>query len=205
MHPSQYQHMKRAMNQYLPRDRHIDVLELGSGTSPGQTQTHRDLLGGLDHSYLGVDVRPGNNIDVVMTKPYTIPAPSRSKDVVIAGSVLEHVPFFWASMLEVAEYFDQAAFGSSRCRRADTSTAPLTAGASTRTGCVQWLWRTAGPPRVAHPLPADDRDGPARLPENRRPESLLGQHGGGLSKPENYPLEMQIIRPVVRWGQTAHR
>lgn len=102
MHPSQYEHMKQALKQYCPADRHLDVLELGSATSPGQTQTHRSLFDHIDSSYLGVDVADGPTVDIVMEEPYTIPAPSNSKDVIICGSVIEHVPFFWASMLEMA-------------------------------------------------------------------------------------------------------
>lgn len=102
MHPSQHEHMKRSVDRYAPKKRHIDVLELGSATSPGQTQTHRDLFDGYTHTYFGVDVRPGPTVDAVMTKPYTIPAKSESADVVVCGSVMEHVPFHWASMLEIA-------------------------------------------------------------------------------------------------------
>ena len=102
MHASQYEHMKRAIAEYLPKDRHLDVLELGSATSPGQTKTHRSLFTHLDHSYFGVDVRPGDTVDAVMKQPYTIPADSHSKDVVVCGSVLEHVPFLWASVMEMA-------------------------------------------------------------------------------------------------------
>jgi hypothetical protein len=60
---------------------------LGSATSPRQTTTHRTLLADYDHAYVGMDIRDGNNVDVVMRKPYTIPARSRSKDVVLSGSV----------------------------------------------------------------------------------------------------------------------
>ena len=102
MHASQYQHMKQALERYRPTDRHLDVLELGSATSPGQTQTHRSLFANVDHSYLGVDLNDGPTVDIVMDKPYTIPAESDSKDIIVCGSVLEHVPFFWASMLEMA-------------------------------------------------------------------------------------------------------
>lgn len=102
MHLSQYEHMKEALDRHLPTDRHLDVLELGSATSPGQTQTHRSLFEFIDHSYVGVDVSEGPTVDIVMEEPYTIPAASNSKDVIVCGSVIEHIPFFWASMLEMA-------------------------------------------------------------------------------------------------------
>lgn len=101
MHPSQYEHMKRGMARYLPEGKHLDVLELGSATSPGQTRTHRSLFDGIDHDYFGVDVRDGPTVDAVMRQPYSIPARSKSQDVVVCGSVLEHVPFFWVSILEM--------------------------------------------------------------------------------------------------------
>lgn len=102
MHPSQYEHMKQALKQFRPAGRHLDVLELGSATSPGQTQTHRSLFDPIDNTYVGVDISGGPTVDIVMEQPYTIPAESNSKDVIICGSVLEHVPFFWASLLEMA-------------------------------------------------------------------------------------------------------
>ena len=44
----------------------------------------------------------GPNVDAVMTRPYRIPAKSRSADVVLSGQAFEHIPFFWASILEIA-------------------------------------------------------------------------------------------------------
>jgi SAM-dependent methyltransferase len=94
--------MALSVERYMKKGRHYDVLDFGSGTSPNQTMTHRSLLGGYDVDYTGVDVREGNNIDTVMPKPYKIPLKSRSVDVVLTGQVFEHVPFFWASLLEIA-------------------------------------------------------------------------------------------------------
>ena len=37
-----------------------------------------------------------------MKKPYRIPMKSRSVDIVLSGQVFEHVPLFWASLLEIA-------------------------------------------------------------------------------------------------------
>lgn len=102
MHPSAHAQMGLCIERYMEKERHYRVLDFGSGTSPQQTLTHRNLLKGYDVDYLGTDIREGNNIDVVMEKPYRIPAKSRSFDVVISGQVFEHIPFFWASLLEVA-------------------------------------------------------------------------------------------------------
>jgi len=102
--------MRLSIERYMEKGRSHRVLDFGSGTSPGQTLTHRSLLAGYDCEYTGVDVRAGHNIDVVMTKPYRMPLRSRSFDVVLSGQVFEHVPFFWASLLEIARVMKPRAY-----------------------------------------------------------------------------------------------
>jgi SAM-dependent methyltransferase len=94
----------------MEKGRPYKVLDFGSGTSPKQTLTHRALLEDYDCDYTGTDVREGNNIDVVMEKPYKIPLKSRSFDVVLSGQVFEHIPFFWASLLEIARVMKPEAY-----------------------------------------------------------------------------------------------
>jgi SAM-dependent methyltransferase len=102
VHPSAYEHMARCVETYMPRGPSYRVVDFGARISKGQTLTHRDLLRDRDCHYTGVDIRAGRNVDLVMKKPYSIPLKSKSADVIFAGQVLEHVPFFWASMLEIA-------------------------------------------------------------------------------------------------------
>jgi SAM-dependent methyltransferase len=102
MHPSAHAQMGLSIEHYMKKGRPYRVLDFGSGTSPNQTLTHRNLLEEYDVDYVGTDIREGNNIDLVMKKPYRIPLKSRTVDVVISGQVFEHIPFFWASLLEVA-------------------------------------------------------------------------------------------------------
>jgi SAM-dependent methyltransferase len=102
--------MGLSIERYMKKDQRYRVLDFGSGTSPNQTLTHRILLEGYDIDYVGTDIREGNNIDVVMTKPYRIPVKSRSVDVVLSGQVFEHVPFFWASLLEIARVMKPGAY-----------------------------------------------------------------------------------------------
>ena len=102
MHASAYAHMARCIERYLPRDRHYRVVDVGSRRVRRQPRTHRDLLRDHDHAYLGVDVAPGPNVDAVMARPYRIPVATSSVDVVLSGQTFEHIPFPWASMLEIA-------------------------------------------------------------------------------------------------------
>jgi hypothetical protein len=63
--------MALSIQRYMEKGRKYRVLDFGSGTSPRQTLTHRSLLGEYDCDYTGVDIREGNNIDLVMKKPYS--------------------------------------------------------------------------------------------------------------------------------------
>jgi SAM-dependent methyltransferase len=94
--------MALCVERYLEKGRRYRVFDLGSRISPGQDATHRGLLRDYDCEYTGIDIRAGRNVDVVMKRPYSVPVKSNSADVVFAGQVFEHVPFFWASMLELA-------------------------------------------------------------------------------------------------------
>jgi SAM-dependent methyltransferase len=102
MHPSAHAQMGLCIERYMKKDQHYRVLDFGSATSKEQKLTHRSLLEDYDTDYVGTDVRKRNNVDVVMRQPYRIPLKSNSFDVVLSGQVFEHVPFFWASLLEIA-------------------------------------------------------------------------------------------------------
>ncbi len=101
MHSTQYLHMAQSIQRHLDKDREYRVLELGSRNPRESDKTHRTQLAGYRTKYIGVDLLAGHNVDIVMSRPYSIPVPSRSTDVVIAGSVFEHVPFVWTTMLEI--------------------------------------------------------------------------------------------------------
>ena len=78
------------------------MVDFGARISRTQTQTHRELLEGYDYEYTGIDIRAGRNVDVIMHKPYRLPLKRNTADIVFAGQVFEHIPFFWASLLEIA-------------------------------------------------------------------------------------------------------
>jgi SAM-dependent methyltransferase len=205
LHASQYQHMKRALELHLSDDRHLDVLELGSATSPGQVRTHRSLFENVDHSYIGVDVREGDTVDFVMAEPYTIPAASNSQDVVICGSVLEHVPFFWASMLEMARVL----------RTGGLLFVTVPSRGHKHSGIDCWRVYPDGLRAMAvwarlevveshvhyPPLTAEHRHDYPRIDAKNH---YWGDAVGVFRKPADYPLEMQVMHRVVRrWANKA--
>lgn len=102
MHPAALDQMALSIKTYLRTDRPYRVMDLGSRVSERQELSHRALLSGYDVDYVGVDVKPGRNVDIVLAKPYRIDLKSRSVDVVLSGQVFEHIAFPWVTMLEIA-------------------------------------------------------------------------------------------------------
>jgi SAM-dependent methyltransferase len=94
--------MALCVDRYLEKGKRYRVLDLGSRVRKDQHLTHRQLLADYDVDYTGVDIRKGRNVDVVMEKPYRVPVKSGTVDVVFSGQTFEHIPFPWASILEVA-------------------------------------------------------------------------------------------------------
>jgi hypothetical protein len=86
----------------MPKDRPYVVVDFGSRCSPRQRLTHRDLLRQHKCHIIGVDLKPGRNVDVVMKQPYRLPLRRNGADVIISGQAFEHIPFFWVSFLELA-------------------------------------------------------------------------------------------------------
>lgn len=93
--------MELCINTYLRTDRHYRILDLGSRKSGPRHRTHRPLLTAYDHEYVGADISPGDNVDLVMAKPYRIPVKSNSFDVVMTNQVFEHLAFPWTLFLEI--------------------------------------------------------------------------------------------------------
>jgi SAM-dependent methyltransferase len=101
VHQSQREHIRQCLQRHARQHKHYRVVDVGSAKSQTGHSTHRDLFDGMDHEYLGVDVREGQNVDVVMRQPYRIPLPTNSADIVLSGSAFEHIPFFWVTFLEI--------------------------------------------------------------------------------------------------------
>lgn len=70
-----------------------DVLDVGSLDVNGN---YRELITGQGHTYLGLDLEDGKNVDVVSPDPYNFaPLLPGQFDIVISGSTMEHVEAVW--------------------------------------------------------------------------------------------------------------
>ena len=79
------------------------LLEIGSKAYHSQP-SYRNLISGKDWiEYKGLDLEPGENVDIVAENGFVWPElGDASVDVCISGQTFEHNPFFWATMAEIS-------------------------------------------------------------------------------------------------------
>ena len=75
----------------------IKIIEIGSQSINDSIKKHLSE----NHSYIGVDIENGENLDVVLEDPYKLPFENESIDVVVSISTFEHTEFFLLTYLEI--------------------------------------------------------------------------------------------------------
>jgi SAM-dependent methyltransferase len=101
MHRSALNQTLVSIQEFLEPDRRLQVLDLGWGHRREHVRAHRALFDGYDVKYRRLDVLNTAKGGGSSGKRYGIPARSRSFDVVVSAQTLPHVPFFWATLLEI--------------------------------------------------------------------------------------------------------
>jgi SAM-dependent methyltransferase len=95
--------MARCIEKYSPviareaKGRRPVVVDIGSMNVNG---SYRELFAPLDWDYIGIDMAPGNGVDLVIPDPYKLPLPDACADCVVSGQMLEHNEFFWLTFAE---------------------------------------------------------------------------------------------------------
>ena len=95
---------------YLSSARHdaLTIYDLGSMDVNG---SYRPIFENPNWRYIGIDMAPGPNVDVVLGNPYRWrEIAGRSADVLISGQAFEHIEYFWITMLEVARVLKPGGF-----------------------------------------------------------------------------------------------
>ncbi|MCK5679933.1 methyltransferase domain-containing protein, partial [bacterium] len=78
----------------------LQIADLGSYDVNG---SYRPLFENPNWNYLGLDVSAGPNVDIVLSNPYRWTAlANNSIDVVVSGQALEHIEFFWLTIMEIS-------------------------------------------------------------------------------------------------------
>ena len=85
--------------EFLQNDKKIKILEVGSKL--GRAGLLRDRSSSK-WEYIGLDVLPGRNVDIVSEDPYSYPLEDNSFDVVLSTSTAEHVKDMFSWIKEVA-------------------------------------------------------------------------------------------------------
>jgi SAM-dependent methyltransferase len=105
MHVSSYLKFEAFLDHYLPDDPspgQRSVLDIGSAAYIGHT-TYRTPAEARGLSYVGLDMQPGHNVDIVSANPVVYAeVPTESHDFIVSGQTFEHNPFFWVSFCEMA-------------------------------------------------------------------------------------------------------
>lgn len=71
------------------------MLDVGSRDVNG---SYKELIRG---EYIGIDVQPGENVDIVLNNPYVFPFKGNKFDLCLSGQAFEHIEFFWLTFSEM--------------------------------------------------------------------------------------------------------
>jgi len=101
MHQSSIDKMKYFRDKYL-HDKHSEqliILDLGSQNIGG---SYKPIFDCENWRYVGVDLAEGENVDIVLKDAYQWnEIQSNSVDVLISGQTLEHIEYFWITIMEI--------------------------------------------------------------------------------------------------------
>jgi SAM-dependent methyltransferase len=98
MHATSEQNAHRFFNTYVYQNKEpLTILEIGSYIGGFNIRS----LNPDNSKYVGVDLREGPGVDVILTDPYVLPFEDNTFDYAISSSCFEHIDFFWLSYLEI--------------------------------------------------------------------------------------------------------
>lgn len=90
--------MKRFVDLYLQEKTNIQILDIGSFDING---SYRGIFQKESWVYKGLDIAPGQNVDIVEANIYNWNIKDETFDVVISGQTLEHVEYPWVTFKEM--------------------------------------------------------------------------------------------------------
>lgn len=101
MHYTSYQKMRYFFNTYLNPDDELKILDIGSFDRKGD-YNYGNLIETNKWTYHGLDLKKGNNVDIVVKNPYEwSEIEDETYDVVISGQAFEHIEYFWLTLEQI--------------------------------------------------------------------------------------------------------
>lgn len=99
MHKSAMLRMKWFVDHYIPKDKEVKVLDVGSYDVNGN---YRKLFLGSKAAYTGLDIVKGRNVDIVVKDLYDWrEIPDDSFDYIISGNAFEHIEYPWLTIEQI--------------------------------------------------------------------------------------------------------
>ena len=102
MHRSSFEKMGKFRAEYLTgrENEKLLIIDLGSQDVNG---TYKSIFNAPSWKYVGMDMIPGENVDIVIEDPYFLnDIENGTVDVLISGQALEHIEYFWLTFKEIA-------------------------------------------------------------------------------------------------------
>ena len=99
MNKESYDLMASFVSQNVSPNVKTRILDVGSYNVNGD---HRPLFNNPNWEYVGIDLEPGPNVDVIARSEYSFGLEAESFDVVISSNVAEHVRDIFAWIKEIA-------------------------------------------------------------------------------------------------------
>ncbi len=88
-------------NTYLNESDKLKILDVGSLDS-NDKYNYKTIFDKSNWEYTGLDVKAGNNVDLVVTDIYNwFEIEDNTYDVIISGQFFEHLEFFWLTMSQI--------------------------------------------------------------------------------------------------------
>lgn len=110
MHKNSHLKMEWFKNTYLDTSRKLEILDVGSLDKKGN-YNYRDIFNVDDWTYTGLDIKAGDNVDIVITDIYNwFEIEDNSYDVIISGQLFEHLEFFWLTMSQIERVLKPGGF-----------------------------------------------------------------------------------------------
>ena len=102
MHKSSYLKMQYFKKTYLNPNEELKILDIGSFDKDGN-YNYGLILNEEKWTYHGLDLKSGNNIDIVVENAYDWEdeIEDETYDLVISGQAFEHIEFFWLTLEQV--------------------------------------------------------------------------------------------------------
>lgn len=86
---------------YLNPNEDLNILDIGSFDKTGE-YNYSIVLNEEKWNYHGLDLKEGNNVDIVVKNPYDWQEiEAGTYDVVVTGQALEHIEFFWITLEQI--------------------------------------------------------------------------------------------------------